>query len=380
MDTHAKVEVLGEASTYDICTASSASPTLRPGQDLQHSITSVAMPGGRGKKVLKVLLSNICENDCAYCAMRAERDLHRVAFRPEELANCFDQMWRAGLVEGLFLSSGVCNNAVREMDRMIATVEIIRRRYEFAGYVHLKLLPGVTTDQIERAAQLGDRISINLEAPNEGRLALLSARKGFQTDLMSVLQTASRLVQERDGRTRASSVTTQFVVGAAGESDREILHTSTQLYGALGLARAYYSAFSPIPDTPLAHQAPVSPQRQHRLYQSDFLVRQYGFSFDDLFFGERGDLPLQHDPKVAWARMHPELFPIEVNRAGRGDLLRIPGIGPIVADRIIRERRRARITEVCHLRKMGARVGSATEYVLLNGRRPDYQLTLWGAE
>ena len=168
MDTHAKVEVLGEASTFDLCGERPAN------RELAHSITDVLMPGGRRKRLLKVLLSNICENDCAYCAIRAGRDLRRTAFTPAELANCFDQMRRAGLVKGLFLSSGICNNAVREMDRMIATVEIVRRRYQFQGYVHMKILPGATPDQVERAVQLGDRVSLNLEAPNANRLAKLT--------------------------------------------------------------------------------------------------------------------------------------------------------------------------------------------------------------
>lgn len=371
MDTHAKVEVLGEASTFDLCGERPAN------RELAHSITDVLMPGGRRKRLLKVLLSNICENDCAYCAIRAGRDLRRTAFTPAELANCFDQMRRAGLVKGLFLSSGICNNAVREMDRMIATVEIVRRRYQFQGYVHLKILPGATPDQVERAVQLGDRVSLNLEAPNANRLAKLTGRKVFETDLMPALRGASRLIGSPDYLTRASSVTTQFVIGATEENDREVLKTSSTLYDKLGLARIYYSAFTPIPNTPLEHHKPAPPLRQHRLYQSDFLLRQYGFQFDELVFEDAGNLPAGYDPKVAWAKAHPERFPIEVNRASRDALLRIPGIGPIVADRIVAERRRGRLTDLSHLHTMGARVGRIAEYVLLNGRQPEFQLSLW---
>ena len=302
MDIHAKVKLLGAASEFDICSSSQAGGSSERYRELSQSISHVLLPGGRRTRLLKVLLSNICENDCAYCAIRASRDVRRTAFTPDELAGCFDQMHRAGLVDGLFLSSGICRHAIREMDRMIATVEIVRSRYQFEGYVHLKLLPGVTADQVERAVQLGDRVSVNLEAPTAERLARLSARKGFGTELMPTLQIASHLIRAAGQHTKATSVTTQFVVGAAEESDREILSTSSRLYRTLGLARTYYSAFTPIPDTPLAGHDPTPPLRQHRLYQSDFLLRQYGFEFGDLVFDGGGNLPAECDPKVAWAR------------------------------------------------------------------------------
>jgi len=378
MDNHAKVQLLGDASEFDVDCGGSSSARQRHGLD--RSISHVMLPGGRRTRLLKVLQSNVCENDCAYCAIRASRDVQRTAFSPDELAGCFDQMHRAGLVDGLFLSSGICHNAIREMDRMIATVEIVRTRHQFSGYVHLKLLPGATPDQVERAVQLGDRVSINLEAPNAGRLSRLSARKDFGAELMPPLRIASQLIHTPDRPTKASSVTTQFVVGAAGESDHEILHTSAQLYQNLGLARTYYSAFTPIPDTPLAQHDPTPPLRQHRLYQSDFLMRQYGFEFRELVFDSGGNLPAECDPKMAWARAHPESFPVEVNRASRHALLRVPGIGPVVANRILRERQRGKLTDLSHLRKMGAVVSKVAEYVLLDGRRPAYQMPLWGAD
>ena len=378
MDTHAKVELLGAASEFDICSRETCNPGRH--RELSKSISHVLMPGGRRTRLLKVLLSNVCENDCAYCAFRSSRDVRRTAFSPDELAGCFDKMHRAGLVDGLFLSSGICHHAIREMDRMIAAVEIVRARYQFDGYVHLKLLPGATPDQIARAVQLGDRVSVNLEAPSTERLARLSARKNFGVELMPTLQTASQLIRAADRRTKATSVTTQFVVGAAEESDREILSMSSGLYRSLGLARTYYSAFTPIPDTPLAEHDPTPLLRQHRLYQSDFLLRQYGFEFGDLVFDGGGNLPAEHDPKVAWAIAHPETFPVEVNRADRPTLLRVPGIGPVVADRILRERRRGRFTDISQLHKLGARVGNLAKYVLLDGRQPAYQMSMWGAD
>ena len=379
MDIHAKVELLGAASEFDMCSSQQTGHSDRH-RELSQSISHVLMPGGRRTRLLKVLLSNVCENDCAYCAFRSSRDVRRTAFSPDELAGCFDKMQRAGLVDGLFLSSGICHHAVREMDRMITAVEIVRARYQFDGYVHLKLLPGATPDQIARAVQLGDRVSVNLEAPSTERLARLSARKNFGVELMPTLQTASQLIRAADRRTKATSVTTQFVVGAAEESDREILAMSSGLYRSLGLARTYYSAFTPIPDTPLAEHDPTPLLRQHRLYQSDFLLRQYGFEFGDLVFDGGGNLPAEYDPKVAWAMAHPETFPVEVNRADRPTLLRVPGIGPIVADRILRERRRGRFTDISQLRKLGARVGDIAKYILLDGRQPAYQMSMWGTD
>jgi predicted DNA-binding helix-hairpin-helix protein len=379
MDAQDKVVLLGQASQFDVSSepGTTANPRL-PRREVEHYISTAFLPRGGCIKLMKVLSSSICENDCAYCEFRASRDVQRAAFTPDELARCFDAMLRAGLVQGLFLSSGICHNAVREMDRMLAAVEIVRRRYHFSGYIHLKLLPGAEEAQIACAAQLADRVSTNLEAPNSARLARLSEAKIFETQLMQTLRIASQLVKEaRHSPGTCSGVTTQFVVGAADETDSEILSTSAQLYDELGLARTYYSAFTPIPNTPLENRAPTAPLRQHRLYQSDFLLRQYGFTFHDLVFSSQGNLPTDRDPKSAWAEAHPEVFPIEVNTAERTDLLRIPGVGPIIADRILKERRRGRLTDLSHLRRMGARIERAAGYVLLNGRPAHCQLSLW---
>ena len=376
MDVRERVDLLGQAAEFDLYSAPgcAAGP---PRVDLSNCISSAAMPGGRRIKVLKVLLSNMCENDCAYCAIRASRDTRRAALKPHELARAFDQMRRAGLVSGLFLSSGICHSSVREMDRMIVTVEILREVYAFQGYVHLKVLPGAEPAQIERAAQLADRVSTNLEAPNPERLARLSQRKAFDAQLMPALRVASRLHRQSGRRLAPSGVTTQLVVGAAGESDCEILSTTSRLYRELGLARAYYSAFRPIEDTPLENHPPTPPLRQHRLYQSDFLLRQYGFRFEELVFDAAGNLPASRDPKLAWADAHPERFPVEVNLAGREELLRVPGIGPLTAGRILDARRSGRLTELAYLRTMGVDVGRAAPYILLDGRRPEHQLSLW---
>lgn len=376
MDTEAKLVLLSAGAQDDVCEAEVQEVPSAPQRDLTQHISHALLPNGRRIRLLKILLSNVCRNDCAYCAFRAGRDVRRAALAPEELARCFDQMWRAGLVDGLFLSSGVGMDPVREMDRMIAAVEVLRRRYEFRGYIHLKVLPGAQEDQVEQAAALANRISTNLEAPSPQRLARLSQAKDFQGQLVQALRAASRLARQVE-RPTSVSVTSQLVVGAADETDWEILRLSHTLYRDFRLARIYYSPFRPIPDTPLEGHAPTPLEREHRLYQADFLLRSYGFGVEDLVFDGQGNLPLDRDPKLAWALAHPEQFPVEVNRAGRHLLLRVPGIGPVAADRILQERRRGILSDLAHLRQLGVRVDRAAPFVLLNGRRPPCQLSLW---
>jgi len=202
-------------------------------------------------RVLKVLQTNVCEKNCYYCAVRAGRDVPRTSFTPEELARAFDRLHRADLVDGLFLSSGVCAGADRTMDRMLACVELVRTQYGFSGYVHLKLLPGASEAHIERALQLAHRVSVNLEAPSAERLGVIAPYKDFYHELSQPMKVAKRLIDASGGRLAPAGQTTQFVVGAAGESDHEILSTTARLYEELNLKRAYFSAFQPVPGTPL---------------------------------------------------------------------------------------------------------------------------------
>jgi predicted DNA-binding helix-hairpin-helix protein len=309
--------------------------------------------------------------------VRASRDVPRTSFTPEELAAAFDRMLRADLVDGLFLSSGVCAGPGRTMDRMIDCVELVRGRYQFPGYVHLKLLPGASEAHVERAVQLAQRVSVNLEAPSAERLAAIAPRKNFFRELTEPMRLAKRLIDASGGRLAPAGQTTQFVVGAAGEADREILDTTARLYRDLDLRRAYFSAFQPVPGTPLDGREPTPAWREHRLYQADWLLRFYGFGFEDLVFDGQGNLPRRTDPKLTYARAHPELFPVEVNRAPREALLRVPGIGPRSAGRIVRWRRQGSLRELGDLKKAGAVAERAAPYLLLDGRRPPHQLPLW---
>jgi len=374
MDTRQKIEVLGQSAQYDLCGEACGTKASRVRDDLGRWIYPAVLPDGKRVKLLKILLTNACENDCHYCANRASRNFRRVSFAPEELARAFDQMYRKGLVQGLFLSSGVCN-AARTMDRMIATVELVRRRYGFSGYIHLKILPGATFAHVERAVQLANRVSVNLEAPSPERLVRIAPLKDFNAHLLQPLRWAKRLIEE--GKQNSVSQTTQFVVGAADETDRELLSTTARLYRELGLARIYFSAFQPIVDTPLGNHPPTPPLREHRLYQSDFLLRKYGFALEDLVFDESGNLPSEADPKLMWARAHPECFPVEINRATREELLRVPGIGPTSASRILKLRKKGKFRALSDLRKIGAITKRVAPFILLDGRRPSFQPSLW---
>jgi predicted DNA-binding helix-hairpin-helix protein len=339
------------------------------------------MPGGKTIPLLKTLLTSACERNCHYCPFRAGRNYRRVTFAPEEMAQTFMQMFRAGLVEGLFLSSGIIGGGVKTQDKLLATVELLRQHYQFQGYVHLKIMPSAEHAQVERAMQLANRVSVNLEAPNEARLRTLAPLKGFATELLRPLQWVDairRAQPERQGwNGRWPSTTTQFVVGGGNESDLELLATTAYLTKRLGLQRAYFSGFHPVPDTPLENRAAVHPLREHRLYQASFLFRDYQFDLEEMPFTPEGNLPLDVDPKLAWARANLQETPLELNRADREQLLRVPGIGPKSATTILTARRRGTLHDLRDLQKLGVKTGRMEPFVLLNGRRPARQLALF---
>lgn len=378
------VEELSVAACYEaeapglVVRGPSTGAHLPDGFDPVRSVSNVMTRRGP-MPVLKILQTSACEKDCFYCPFRAGRDFRRATLTPDELAYAFDQMIRAGLVRGLFLSSGIVD-AHRSMDRMLATVEILRRRYEYRGYVHLKLLPGVERAQIERAVALADRVSVNLEAPNPTRLERLAPHKEFRHALLGTLAVAAETIRRERAVGRKvvpAGTVTQFVVGPAGESDRELLSTVHHLYRARVLTRAYYSAFTPVPQTPLESVPPTSPMRELRLYQADFLLRFYGFRADELVYDHDGLLDQDRDPKLAWALSHPEVFPLDVNRADREQLLRVPGIGPKSADRIVAARRVSTLRDLGQLARLGVDIRRCQPFVLLDGRRPPVQLPLF---
>jgi putative DNA modification/repair radical SAM protein len=376
MDVQQKLNLLGSAAQADLACGSCGEGQKRVRDDIGRWIYPAVHPDGRTVKMLKVLQTNACEKDCFYCATRRGRDMRRTTFQPEELASTFDQIQRANLAEAIFISSGVTGGGTRTMERMLATAELLRGKYAFRGYLHLKLMPGAESAAIERALRLADRVSVNLEAPSSEYLAKLSSTKRYTEELLAPLQIARKLIGSNPALAK-KSMTTQFVVGAAGELDREILARTTQLYRDLALSRVYFSAFQPVENTPLDGHAPTPLVREHRLYQTDFLFRKYGFTFDDLIFDARGNLSTESDPKTVWAAAHPEYFPIELNRASKEQLLRIPGIGPLSATRILQARRANKFVTIEQLARVGADEKRAAPFVLLGGRQPARQMTLW---
>jgi predicted DNA-binding helix-hairpin-helix protein len=336
-------------------------------------VARVRLRGGGSTQLMRVMQTNACSLSCGYCPTFCGGKVKRAALAPEEVAQTFMDAQRRGLAQGLFLTSGVPGRAVRATDRMLATLELLRRREDFRGYVHLKLLPGAEDAQVEQAARLANRVSINLEAPGDVYVRRLAKEKDFSGDLLPKLERAGRLLREaRHDPRRARAVagtTTQFVVGAAGEEDREILGLVARLEGEQLLHHAHFSAFQPVAGTPMEGTPPTPAAREFRLYQAEHLLRQYGFRFDELIFDAAGNLPLDDDPKTAWALAHPELFPFEVTRAPYHLLVRVPGIGPQAARALVRLRATCAIRAARDLGHLGIDLVRAGYFLTLHGRR-----------
>ena len=359
MDAEEKLQLLSEDARFESCDSfTPRRPKKRSGKG-----------GGRAQDgtstaLFRVLQSNSCEWDCPYCPLRRSNDVARATLEPEELARLFMARVESGTVDGLFLSSAVAGGLRPAMGRMLDTVELLRVRYAYAGYVHLKLMPGTRPDEIERATTLADRVSINLEAPNGDRLKQIAPERRWAS-IIEPMREVHRADQE--GKL-ASGQATQLVVGAANESDREVVSATTRMYTEFAMRRVYFNAFRPQPGTPMADHDPTPFVRQQRLQEADWLMRHYGFKPDELPFDGDDNLPLQLDPKFAWALAHPERFPVEVNTAEPEDLLRVPGIGPISLQRILAMRRTVRFREVDHVRKLGVVAEKARHFLLFDGR------------
>jgi len=361
VENEEKLRLLGAGARFDVSAPSTIAAqnalSGRPG-----GIYEALSADGRRVPLLKVLLSNACRNDCA---TRCSRDIPRASFQPQELARLTVELRQAGLIEGLFLSSGIVGDSDSTMARMIETVEILRRQYQFRDYVHLKILPGAGDAAIAEAARLADRLSVNLEAPNSRRLQTICPGKNFRRGLLGTLRRVRQAVQP--GQVRAG-LTTQFVVGGGEETDRELVTATARLQGELALGRVYFSRFQPVPDTPLENRQATPPAREHRLYQVDFLLRSYGFELDEFVFADDDMLPVDQDPKLAAALARPDFFPVEINRAQRWELIRVPGIGPTSVERIVAARTDRKITSLRHLATVGVRTERARNFITVNGR------------
>jgi predicted DNA-binding helix-hairpin-helix protein len=335
-------------------------------------IAAVRVPGGGTTNLMRVMQTNACSLSCGYCPTFCGGNVPRATITPEETARTFMDVHRKGLAQGLFLTSGVPGRPQRATDRMLATLDLLRRREGFTGYVHIKLLPGAEPAQVDEAARLASRISVNLEAPADGYVRRLAREKDLGGDLLPKLERAARqlaLRRREPGALRSAGTTTQFVVGAAGERDREILDVVAGLERRRLLHHAHFSAFQPVAGTPLENLPATPAARELRLYQAEHLLRQYGFGYGELTFEADGNLALDVDPKTAWARAHPERFPLEVTRAPYEALVRVPGVGPATARQIVEGRARTVLRGLEDLKKAGVDTVRAGFYLALRGRR-----------
>ena len=353
------------------------------------------MPGIR-MSLLRILMTNACSYNCHYCPMRRDRNMPRTLLKPEELVRIFLGARARGWCEGLFVTTGIPGRPVKVMDDLITALELLRERHRFGGYIHVKLVPGGQPAQIERLTQLASRVSVNLEAPCGASLTTIAPEKSFGTAVADLERVRGHLLLERAERSRGrpgdplhpggvSGMTMQFVVGATTDTDRTILDTVGRLSAGGGIHHAHFSAFRPIENTPL-EGAPAAPAlREHRLYQADHLIREYGFGPDEVVFEPGGNLPLAVDPKAAWAIAHPERFPVEIRTAAPEELLRVPGIGPTSARRIVVERPATTFRTLADLRKLGVVTARAAGFITLSGRRVQssrwtQQLGFWAPE
>jgi predicted DNA-binding helix-hairpin-helix protein len=346
-------------------------------------------PRGRQTTLLRILMTNACSFNCHYCPMRRDREMPRTLLKPAELVRVFLAARERGWCEGLFITTGIPGRPVKVMDDLITVLELLRDKHRFAGYIHVKILPGVEQAQVERITALATRVSINLEAACGAHLTRIAPEKNLATTLATLEQARSFVKLERAenaaGRPPnalrpggAAGMTMQLVVGATPDSDRTIVGKIAELYAGGGIHHSQFSAFRPIRDTPMEDVRATPAMREFRLYQADHLMRGYGFGVDELAFDDVGNLPLTLDPKIAWAIAHPERFPVEVRTASRSQLLRVPGIGPVASRRIVEERSRTVIRGLTDLRKLGVLTSRAGGFLTLGGRR--LQTTRWSEQ
>ena len=353
---------------------------------------------GRGRRttLLRILMTNACSYNCHYCPMRRDRNMPRALLKPAELVRIFLEARRRGWCEGLFITTAIPGRPVKVMDDLIQVLDLLRNTHHFGGYIHVKILAGAEPAQVERITALATRISINLETPCGETLNAIAPEKNYAATFATLTRARTLIVDgqqhEADGWRRnplrpggTSGMTTQFVVGATADTDRTIVQRVSELYSAGGVHHVHFSAFRPIRDTPLENRDAVPAVREHRLYQADYLLRYYGFSVGDVVYQEDGNLPLDRDPKVAWALAHPEYFPVDVAAASYQAIVRVPGIGVVTARRIVAERRSTIIRDLADLKKLGVQTARAAGFISLKGRALgagswSEQLGFWGTQ
>lgn len=374
MDSQAKLELLSRDSQYDLacaCSTKCGDDHRQRASNGESWLYPVTLPGGGSGIMLKTLISNVCTNDCKYCPLRENMDTRRCSLTPEETAKIFIDYNRRRRLLGLFLTSGVIGTPDETMHRLCATADILRRQHRYRGYIHLKILPGSSPAAIERAMRLASAVSLNLETPTQSSFARLSDKKNYLRDIVEPFKLISRLRMEND-RFRRIRQTTQFIVGASDETDREIMTASWRLYEKLKIERVYFSAYqqglgvNDLPGERSAESGRARLDREHRLYQADFLFRRYGWALEDIPWDENGRLSLVEDPKLAWAKLHPERFPVSLARAEEWELLRVPGIGPITAKRILAMRKESTLRNFADLPVKGKRLEQIKQFARCN--------------
>lgn len=368
-----KIEILGEASKFDIC-ASMASPRNvsggnRIGNPDKAGICHAFTPDGRCISLFKVLMTNHCIYDCKYCVSNSVKE--KVMFKADELARAFMGLYIRNYVEGLFLSSGVWRSADDTTEIMLEALRLLRRKFHFQGYMHIKILPGTDKSNIRQIMELADRVSLNVELPSACRLAEISSMKNYETD---ILQRQKYIQHYHKIGLIPAGQTTQFIVGTTDESDREILERLFWEYKTLDLKRGYFSSFTPVKGTELEHKKISRIQqskRENYLYRVDWLHRKYNYHTDNIYsiLNEDEMIPLNIDPKMVLA-LKDEIFPLDVNEASYDELLRVPGIGEVSARRIINLRKtNKKINDLRDLRRLGTVLKRAKPFLIVNGRR-----------
>lgn len=367
MDTNQKLAILADAAKYDASCASSGTNNRnsRDGKGIGSTesmgICHSYAPDGRCISLLKILLTNFCVYDCVYCVNRVSSNVARARFSIEEVVQLTLSFYRRNYIEGLFLSSGIIQNPDYTMEQVVEVARILREDHDFRGYIHLKTIPDASDELLARAGRYADRLSINVELPTADGLAALAPEKDAHAIRISMGQLRTRISAGKDKtlsgkrapRFAPGGQSTQMIIGADASDDRTILASSASLYGDYQLRRVYYSAFSPIPDASAALPLKAAPLvREHRLYQADWLMRFYGFDAGEIVTHSGGMLDLELDPKTAWALQHREQFPVDLNRAAKAMLLRVPGLGLTSVARILAARsvRAVRLHDLSGLR------------------------------
>jgi putative DNA modification/repair radical SAM protein len=373
-----KLRILADAAKYDASCASSGSKGRNAkaggiGSTTGAGICHAYTPDGRCVSLLKILLTNYCLFDCAYCINRRSSNVSRARFSVDEVVDLTVEFYKRNYIEGLFLSSGIIRSPDHTMEQLMRVAMKLRRERDFAGYIHLKTIPEASPWLIEQAGLYADRMSINLELPKAESLKVLAPEKNSDTIAAAMGQMHERIVEAKAERRRFSPAgqSTQMIVGADNATDLNVLDASARLYGDYGLRRVYYSAFSPIPEASSVLPAKAPPlRRENRLYQADWLLRYYGFSVEEIAAGgEGGMLDLEIDPKLAWALKHRAQFPVDVNRAPREMLLRVPGLGARAVDRLIAARRHTRL-RLADLARLSPAIARARPFLVAADHTP----------